>query len=202
MFSFAWRHSNPSTVVFIQYLFGLSLVDSIRSRPRYEHIDLRLKWPNDIYLGTDTKVGGILVSSSFEGKDFNLVIGCGLNVSNARPTTSLDEVLDAANLPRLAAEDILGAALRLFDRDYTLFVETGSFEPFRRRYYDRWIHSDQCVDVARSEAEGGGTLAVKIKGITDDGYLFATDESSGERVELEPDGNTFDMMRGLIKRKQ
>eukprot|EP01048_Picozoa_sp_COSAG05_P015618 COSAG05_NODE_1901_length_3856_cov_3.807559_3_plen_258_part_00 len=30
MFSFGWQHTDPTTVVFIQYLFGLALVDSIR----------------------------------------------------------------------------------------------------------------------------------------------------------------------------
>jgi biotin--protein ligase len=90
MFSFAWRHEQAETVVFMQYLFGLSLVDSVRQRAGYEDVDLRLKWPNDIYLGTQTKVGGILVSSSYESGGFNLIIGCGLNVSNAHPTTSLD----------------------------------------------------------------------------------------------------------------
>ena len=49
MFSLGWQHSDAKTVVFVQYLFSLSLVDSIRSRPGYEDLDLRLKWPNDIY---------------------------------------------------------------------------------------------------------------------------------------------------------
>ena len=46
------------------------LQDSIRARPGYEELDLRLKWPNDIYYGADTKLGGVLVSSSFAEGEF------------------------------------------------------------------------------------------------------------------------------------
>ena len=40
-----------------------------------------------------------------------------------------------------------------------------------------------------------------IVGVTDDGYLHGKTIDGGVPVELEPDGNTFDMMRGLIQRK-
>lgn len=59
----------------------MALVDSIRARPGYEDLDVRLKWPNDIYYGADTKLGGVLVSSSFAEGQFNLIVGCGFNVS-------------------------------------------------------------------------------------------------------------------------
>ena len=44
-------------------------------------------------------------------------------------------------------------------------------------------------------------LQVVIAGVTEDGYLHGKTIAGGVRVELEPDGNTFDMMRGLIQRK-
>jgi biotin--protein ligase len=204
LFSVGWKHADAKTVVFMQYLFGLALVDSIRLRPGYEEVDLRLKWPNDIYHGPDTKLGGVLVSSSLAGGCFNLVIGCGFNVSNAKPTLCLDEVIDRHNassstsLPKIRMESVLAGALSQFAEDYALLEEAGSFEPFLERYYRRWIHSGQTVVVI---GEDGKKRSVVIAGVTGDGYLHGKTIDGGVLVELEPDGNTFDMMRGLIQRK-
>ena len=49
--------------------------------------------------------------------------------------------------------------------------------------------------------EDGTKRSVVIAGVTDDGYLHGKTIDGGVPVELEPDGNTFDMMRGLIQRK-
>ena len=77
--------SLASKIVFVQYLFALAVVEAL-DKP--EQMDRRLgiciKWPNDIYadLGhqaTDgvryKKIGGILVNSSYVGKEFTLVVG-------------------------------------------------------------------------------------------------------------------------------
>lgn len=81
-FSLEIRHSfklNHAPVVFIQYIIALAVVESIRTRPGYEDVPLRLKWPNDIYADLPDqglkKVGGLLVNSSFAGEEFLLVIG-------------------------------------------------------------------------------------------------------------------------------
>jgi biotin-(acetyl-CoA carboxylase) ligase len=58
-------------------------------------------------------------------------------------------VLDAAGKPRLRAEDVLGAALSQFARDYQQFSRGGGFAPFLPRYYARWLHSGQTVEVAQ-----------------------------------------------------
>lgn len=72
-------------IVFLQYLFGLAVVEAIRGVPGYEEVGVRLKWPNDIYgdvggVGTEQyrKIGGILVNSSYAGEDFTLVVGMWL----------------------------------------------------------------------------------------------------------------------------
>lgn len=67
-------------LVFLQYLFGLSVVEAVCSLPGYENLPLHLKWPNDLYVdfGPDSglkKIGGILVNSTYAGGDFTIVIG-------------------------------------------------------------------------------------------------------------------------------
>lgn len=40
-----------------------------------QDIDLRVKWPNDIYYSNLMKIGGILVTSTLIGSTFHLLIG-------------------------------------------------------------------------------------------------------------------------------
>ncbi|MEN9468084.1 MAG: hypothetical protein RL081_2085, partial [Pseudomonadota bacterium] len=51
---------------------GLSVVQSL-------HPQLRLKWPNDVWLG-DRKVAGILIETASVGQDRYVVIGIGINI--------------------------------------------------------------------------------------------------------------------------
>lgn len=67
-------------LVYLQYIFGLSVVEAVRSLPGYQDIELRLKWPNDLYvdLGSQQdlkKIGGILVNSFYAGGDFTIIVG-------------------------------------------------------------------------------------------------------------------------------
>lgn len=67
-------------LVFVQYLFGLSVVDAVRGLPGYQDLAIHLKWPNDLYVNMGPvqglrKIGGILVNSTYAGKDFTVIIG-------------------------------------------------------------------------------------------------------------------------------
>lgn len=55
-------------------------------------IDIRIKWPNDVY-SKGLKIGGILCHSTYRSKEFQVVIGVGLNLDNGQPTTCVNDVL-------------------------------------------------------------------------------------------------------------
>ncbi|KAJ8577210.1 hypothetical protein ON010_g1998 [Phytophthora cinnamomi] len=80
-----------------------------------------------------------------------------------------------------------------------LFLEKG-FEPFMTDYLARWLHTDQVVQVASGEDAGGKKTPAVIKGLTGTGCLLAQGDD-GARLELYPDGNSFDFLSGLLKRK-
>ncbi|GAA5855329.1 hypothetical protein JCM8547_009037 [Rhodosporidiobolus lusitaniae] len=209
-------------VVFIQYLFGLAVVEAIRGVEGYEKLGVCLKWPNDIYADVGgegmerfKKIGGILVNSSFSEGQFNLVIGCGINTSNPRPTTSVNELVDllsartGSSLPPFRPELLLAVVLAKFGEMWPVFVERG-FEPFVDRYLTRWIHSDQLVTLETTQQ------TVRLVGITPDHGLLRTTPVQLDRngrevfggalmgggqpqyIDLQPDGNRFDLMKGLI----
>lgn len=167
-FSVVVRHNvniRHAPVVFIQYIIALAVVESIRSRPGYENTPLRLKWPNDIYTETRSdglkKVGGLLINSTFVDDEFVLVIGnatkwksttkypeiitfigCGINLSNAEPTVSINDIISDYNpsAPRLSAEDVLAGILVKFEVYYNEFCEKGMGTWFLDKYYQRWLH--------------------------------------------------------------
>jgi biotin--protein ligase len=216
IFSTVLRHHQSlaavAPVVFVQYLVGLAIVEGIKSyAPGYESMPVRLKWPNDIYArdptaATETyvKIGGILVSSSYQHNQFNLVVGVGINTHNAAPTTSISALRAALpnshSLASLTQEKLLARVLVTFEELYLRFCRSG-WEPFEAAYYRHWLHSGQTVTL---EMEGGAKG--RVVGITRDWGLLKVEElrddgPTGKVWSLMSDGNSFDFFKGLLKRK-
>jgi len=215
-----------SNVVFVQYLFGLAVIEWIEEF-FHGRVLARLKWPNDIYASPTgvkspdafRKMGGILVNCSFGGPggtECKLIVGCGLNNHFApQPSTaSLAELIQAArttnnddaghpDLQHPSTEEILAGIFNTFGRMWTLF-EVQGFQPFLSRYIARWLHSDQVIQYEKTGEQ------LKIIGIDplygllrtrlirkSDGTLITHEQI----VDLQPDSNSFDMLSGLIKSK-
>ncbi|KAM5539696.1 hypothetical protein V8D89_006509 [Ganoderma adspersum] len=196
-------------LVFIQYLFALAVAEACRA----DHVlgdeagsRVRIKWPNDIYGiaydGERKKLGGILVNTSFGAGKVEVVIGCGLNVLNDPPILSLAQLLPGGRNPP-TMERTLTAIMMRFERMWDDFLYArGSFEPFMDLYLERWLHSDQEVTLTTVTPP----RKVRIVGITPDHGLLRTlpeleRGGSMEYIELQPDGNSFDLLAGLIKTK-
>ncbi|KAG0251655.1 biotin holocarboxylase synthetase [Actinomortierella ambigua] len=233
-FSMVLRHpvaARHASAVFVQYLVALAVVEAVRSRPGYEEIPMRLKWPNDIYAEAPldhpsqavahesengmpkmVKIGGVLVNSNFSGSEFLLVIGCGVNTTNPNPTTSVNHLIryynerHGTNLALFTQESLLARVLTKFEELYNGFLGgngTG-FAQFEQLYYRRWLHADALVTLTTETPH----RQVRVKGITLDYGLLRTvavDETGrevpGQEFRLQPDGNSFDMMKGLISQK-
>lgn len=156
IFSTILRHSlvlsNSAPVVFVQYLVALAIVAGIKSyEPGYSSLPVKLKWPNDIYAldpdarsdaegGGYVKIGGILVNSSYAGSDYTLVVGVGMNVANAAPTTSLDKLAKAKGLRPFQMEKLLARILVCFEDFYRGFCRSGWDKSLEETYYNGWLH--------------------------------------------------------------
>ncbi|KAG9069499.1 biotin holocarboxylase synthetase [Linnemannia hyalina] len=202
-FSMVLRHpvqAIHASAVFVQYLVALAVVESVCSLPGYEDLPLRLKWPNDIYAEAPLdhpsqaqaatassspkmiKIGGVLVNSNFDGSEFLLVIAL------------------------FSQETLLAQILVKFEQFHRQFLGgngTG-FAQFEEMYYRRWLHSDAIVTLTTMTPH----RRVRIKGISLDYGLLRTvgvdeqgREVGGEEFRLQPDGNSFDMLKGLISQK-
>ncbi|KAL9939054.1 hypothetical protein V8E36_001867 [Tilletia maclaganii] len=133
----------------------------------------------------------------------------------------------APTLPILSQEEFGGGVLATFERLWTVFEQAGSFRPFVDAYKEVWLHSDQLATLTDTDPP----TPIRIVGISSDyGFLRATPASStltsasqgawgegggsggggsgrfsrtadGQWIDLQPDGNSFDMLQNLIKRK-
>lgn len=159
MFSTVLRHplhlNASAPVVFIQYLAGLAIVQGITTYDHgYSNVPVKLKWPNDIYAldptatGPDAgqkyvKIGGILVNSSYSGSDYTLVVGIGINVTNAAPTTSLNALLGLKTTQGLQAftlEKLLARILTCFEQVHAQFCKRGWDDSLNEEYLKWWLH--------------------------------------------------------------
>ncbi|KAJ3781552.1 class II aaRS and biotin synthetase [Lentinula aff. detonsa] len=173
------------------------------------------------------KIGGILVSTSFApgGHEASVVIGCGLNVLCRHPLFSLMRVGKPTlstpyrdpccptsmkdELGHLSMEGTLATILARFEKMWEEFLGSGgSFERWMGRYQDKWLHSDQLVRLTTVDPP----MMVRICGITPDHGLLRTLPERNQPghpgraiqegfIDLQPDGNSFDLMAGLIKVK-
>ncbi|MCD9561133.1 Biotin--protein ligase 2 [Datura stramonium] len=205
LFSFSIQIEDGRVVPHLQYVVCLAMTEAIKAiclEKGTPHLDVRIKWPNDLYLG-GLKVGGILSTSVYRSKKFYVSAGVGLNVGNEKPTTCLNAALKRVNpLSReLKREDIIAAFFNKFENLYDVFLEQG-FQALEELYCRTWLHSGQRVIVQERSDDQDQVVesVITIQGLASSGYLLGITDD-GQMCELHPDGNSFDFFKGLIKRK-
>ena len=134
---------------------GVSVAESL-------HPAVRLKWPNDLWLG-DHKLAGILIETASFGQGQAgaryAVIGIGINIAPreaqglSTPPASVRELLPDADAP-----SVLGRVAPALVRDVLAFQDAG-FAPFHARFDARDALRDREVvlsDGTRGTAHGVG----------------------------------------------
>ncbi|KAF7251066.1 Biotin--protein ligase [Varanus komodoensis] len=188
-------------IPFIQHLASLAVVESVRSLPGYQDIDLRVKWPNDIYYSDLMKLGGVLVNSTLTGDTFHILIGCGFNVNNSNPTICINDVIMEHNktkntkLRPLSTDCLIARSVTVLENLINTFQKKGP-NGILPMYYRYWIHSGKKVQLENDEGP-----MVWIVGLDDAGFLQVHEEGK-DILTVHPDGNSFDMLRNLIVPKQ
>ncbi|XP_057677605.1 biotin--protein ligase isoform X1 [Corythoichthys intestinalis] len=188
-------------ISFLQHLAALAVVEAVRTLPGYEDIDLRLKWPNDIYYSNIMKLGGVLVTSTVMGSTFHLLIGCGVNVSNSNPTVCINDLIQQyniqhnCNLQPLDCAQFIARTVSCLEALMDCFQHGGA-ETILPVYYKRWLHSGSVVHLWSEDGP-----EAEVVGLDSNGFLQVHSKKHGI-VSVEPDGNSFDMMKNLVITKQ
>lgn len=217
--------------IFLQYLAALAIVFGLEAAYPAIQGRVRIKWPNDIYaqvpaaqhgsvcLSVDgqprhfVKMGGILVTAVCEGDTFYAMVGCGVNCLNDEPTTSVQQLAADAGTSGVTIETCAGAILATLECLLRVWADHAyTFAPFVSAYRRAWLHSDQVVTLV----EAPGQLR-RIVGITSEHGLLRTvpvdatvraaeDQawlaaSMPGAVDVQPDGNSFDLLAGCVRPK-
>ncbi|XP_058379061.1 biotin--protein ligase isoform X2 [Diceros bicornis minor] len=197
LISIPLRSQLGQRIPFVQHLMSLAVVEAVRSIPEYQDINLRVKWPNDIYYSDLMKLGGVLVNSTLMGETFYILIGCGFNVTNSNPTICINDLIaeynkqHGADLKPLRADCLIARTVTVLEKLIDTFQDKGP-NGILPLYYKYWVHSAQQVRLGGTEGP-----MVSIVGLDDSGFLLVHQEG-GEVVTVHPDGNSFDMLRNLI----
>ncbi|KAJ3589269.1 hypothetical protein NHX12_010114 [Muraenolepis orangiensis] len=188
-------------IPFLQHLAALAVVEAVCTLPGYQDIDLRVKWPNDIYYSNKIKLGGVLVTSTLMGPNFHLLIGCGFNVNNSNPTICINDLVTKHNQEHGTSLAPLDNALLIARSVSTLeslisAVQEKGPDAALPIYYKRWMHSGTRVRLWSADGP-----EAEVVGLDDNGFLQVYCKEQGV-VSVEPDGNSFDMLMNLVVSKK
>jgi len=140
---------------------------------------VRLKWPNDIWLG-DRKIGGVLVELRTEpGGPAHVVIGIGLNVALSAEQRRIIEAGDVRNAgvriaavsdacPQKVSRNVLAATLLEELLSMLGEFERSGFAVFR----EEWLALDALAGRDARVLAGDGPIEGTARGVDRDGALL------------------------------
>jgi biotin--protein ligase len=181
-----------------QHLVTLATVQAVRTQQGLQDIDIRIKWPNDIYYGSQVKLGGVIAKSSFLGIQLSVTIGAGINLDNSLPTNSVNDIIRSQGREVLKQEILLAET---FNQLEYLMCECneGNMAGVLELYYKFWLHHNQRVKITTEQKTD--KRDVTVIGIDEFGFLQVKD-TDGEIFSVTCDGNSFDMMSRLRRKEK
>lgn len=188
-------------VTLLQHLVGLAVVTAVVSIPGYQNLDLKLKWPNDIFAGNSEKVGGVMVTSSVRETCIVCSVGSGINLSNEFPTTCINSLIEEHNrcsstkLEKFTLEKFL--ALVFTELETILATAEVDMPSLIQSYYKHWLHNNAVVSITD---KCGKSKQVTVLGIDEFGFLLVRD-TNGVSFSVQSSENSFDIFQSHIKPK-
>nr|XP_023018683.1 uncharacterized protein LOC111507580 isoform X1 [Leptinotarsa decemlineata] len=186
----------------VQHFISVAVVSAIKTKKGYQNLDIGIKWPNDLYANKNVKIGGVLVSSFTERDVAVINVGCGINLDNPNPTICINDLIRMSNqdentsIKTISYETYFAEVFNELERIYEI-VQGGDTEYLYDMYYKYWLHNDSEITVKTKE---GSSEKVRIVGIDDYGHLRVRAQN-GSISTVHPDGNSFDMLKGLVSPK-
>ena len=151
---------------------SISLGISNGLKQYFPALDVKIKWPNDIYIG-DKKVAGILIENSISGNYLkSSIVGIGLNVLQTEfdpklpnPTSLLLE-----NKSQIELQDSLNIILVKIEQEY-LVLRSGNFSAILASYNEILFRKGISADYMIPSINTNNKFTGKIIGVARDGKL-------------------------------
>jgi BirA family transcriptional regulator, biotin operon repressor / biotin---[acetyl-CoA-carboxylase] ligase len=166
----------PEAQFYLNKIISLGLSDLV-SELLPGRDDIRIKWPNDIYIGNE-KAAGTLIQNGVKGSGFDFsVIGIGLNVNQIEfsPEAGNPVSLQMAAHRAFNLDDILGLALSNLEYRYDQ-LRKGAKMVIDNNYLDRLYRFNQLAGFIYK----GESIRARITGVNQYGQLIL--EIPGEKI--------------------
>lgn len=177
------------TALPLSSLSGYSLVVGLALADAFEEFGarLQLKWPNDlVVVSGDTlrKVGGILIEVQDCGGSRVILVGVGVNLTQAPDDVVHASSIEALCSRALSIEEALISSCAKLRVAHELFVSCGGFSRFRERWEESscFVKGNTTVSLDLGEREASG----RYVGVDERGAILL---SEGDRVTAYHSGH-------------
>jgi BirA family transcriptional regulator, biotin operon repressor / biotin---[acetyl-CoA-carboxylase] ligase len=170
------RFLTPEAQFYLNKTISLGLSDLVHELLPMRD-DIRIKWPNDIYIGNE-KVAGTLIQNGVKGSSFDFsIIGIGLNVNqNSFPSDATNPVsLMVITNSAFDLEAIFNQLLIKLEYRLNQLIK-GELKEIDREYLERLYRINQLAGYAYE----GKSIKAKITGVNRFGQLIL--EIPGEKI--------------------
>jgi len=162
------------------YLLNMLVATAIRETIGLHLKNVKIKWPNDIYIGSE-KIAGILIENVLSGgKILNSIIGVGLNVNQEKFPEALPNptslALQTGN--PFEVEEVLSQLLWKLEQQYLKLV-AGDTDEIKENYMSHLLYLNE-TRALQTKTE---TFKGRIVDVTENGRLVV--ESAGGRLEFD-----------------
>ncbi|CAH8645095.1 unnamed protein product [Heterobilharzia americana] len=171
---------------------------------------------NPPQFNTIGKLAGVLVRCRLvDPSHVEFLIGCGINAFNKVPTICLEQVLtqcrQCSGKPKYTIAKLISLVISYMEGILNKIHDPNSsydLEWALHLYTKCWMHTNQKVHLqvnstmsansAENQCDQRSDDNYRIVGLDAYGYLLIKDIRTGAKHSLHPDGNSMDVMRGLI----
>jgi BirA family biotin operon repressor/biotin-[acetyl-CoA-carboxylase] ligase len=165
---------NPAEQFQLSKAISLGIIDYLNTKlPEYHKI-IKIKWPNDIYVG-DKKICGILIQNSITGSSLSdSVIGIGLNVNQSIFKSNAPNPISIKNLTKTEHDlkECLSSVCKSLNNRYNQ-LSNHQNDIIKQNYIDSLYRLGEWSTFKINE----NILIAKIKGISEYGQLLLIDKT-------------------------
>ncbi|MDD5570600.1 MAG: biotin--[acetyl-CoA-carboxylase] ligase [Bacteroidales bacterium] len=163
----------PSQQFLFNKAISLGIIDFLKKV--FPDADLKIKWPNDIYVG-NKKIAGILIENIIKGKEFSCsVAGIGLNVNQMKFNKNISNPVSMKQIGKknYAIDKCLENLCLQIEKRY-LQLKNGSHKKINSDYLDSLFRYKQLHYFRYKNKK----INAKITGVSDYGELLLTGENN------------------------
>jgi len=176
-------HLSVDRLFALNQVSGLAVADTVKYfLPDGLAASVRLKWPNDVYVGKQ-KIAGILVQNGLRGNTVSWsVMGIGLNVNENKFPEDLQRTATSLALlggHNLELEEVLNFLLQRLAANYN-FLQPGLLQELDQRYHQELYRLN--VPSRYQLVETGVNFFAVLRGVNAAGQLRLELAEGGERV--------------------